>query len=160
MIWNISGYDVLLDDEDYERLKEFRYSVGKYTLDRQGRFYFRRNLYVDSKRTTISLHRDIMGCVYGDGETVDHKDGNTLDCRKENLRFSTHAENMRNCKIYTNNTSGIKGVQWHTRIGKWTAQIRVDGVLKHLGYHADIKDAEAAYTKASKEFHGEFRRVT
>lgn len=159
MIWSISGYDVLLDDEDYDRLKGFKYYVHKRIADKYGRYYFARHICTEGKKTLTTLHRDVMGCTNGDGKTVDHVYGDTLDNRRENLRFSTVAENSRNQKINKVNTSGIKGVSWHKRIRKWQAQIKISGKKICLGYYADIKDAEKAYAEGSAKYHGEFGRV-
>ena len=156
----ISGYEVLLDDEDYNRLKVNHYNVNTVDVKRRGLYYFLRNVCVGGKHTVTSLHRDVMGCVNGDGKIVDHKDGNTLDNRKENLRFSSHAENMRNSRTRKTNTSGIKGVCWDKKRGKWKSVINVDRKAFVLGYYTDIEDAEAAYVKASKELHGEFSRLS
>ena len=159
IIWNIDGHNVLIDDEDYERLKQYKYYVHGGTLARCGRYYFIRNIYVKGNSTTTMLHRDIMDCVVGDGKNIDHKDGDTLNCQKENLRYSTHAENMRNRKIGKNNTSGVKGVSWYMAKGKWRVYIKVDGKQFYLGLFDDIKEAAEVYAKASKELHGEFGRL-
>jgi len=158
MIWNISGYDVLIDDEDYERLKGFKYNVYRGDEER-GLYYFSRNLYVDGKRTMTRLHRDVMGCIKGDRKTVDHINGNTLDCRKVNLRICTNTENCRNAKTHKNNTSGVKGVCWSKSSKKWQAHIRVDYIRIHLGLFTNIKDAEKAYADASAKYHGVFGRT-
>jgi hypothetical protein len=49
--------------------------------------------------TTIYLHKEIMKRHYGDpppGHVVDHKDGDGLDDRKENLRYATRSVNTKN----------------------------------------------------------------
>jgi len=159
MIWNISGYDVLIDDADYERLKGYKYYVDKTKAIANNLFYFHRNVYINGRRTITKLHRDIMGYTNGDGNIVDHKDGNTLDCRNTNLRFSTNTENSRNQKIPCNNTSGVKGVYFNKIKHRWCAQISILNEKKNLGYFSDIKDAEKAYIEASTKYHGEFRRT-
>jgi hypothetical protein len=151
----ISGYDALIDDEDYERLKGFHYHVRRIE-EKHGRYYFDRHVCIEGKRAKTSLHRDIMGCVNGDGKTVDHTYGDTLDCRKTNLRLSTPAENIRNQRVHKDNTSGVKGVYFHKPTRKWFAQISVDGCRHSLGLYTDIKDAEKAYAEASAKYHGEF----
>lgn len=78
-------------------------------------------------------HRVIWQLVHGqipDDMTVDHKDGNGKNNLVANLRLVSHAVNMRNRRMGTNNTSGITGVgryidkatgaaSWHA---KWNDQ--------------------------------------
>ena len=160
MIWCINGYDVLLDDEDYERLSIYTYYINSGSLKKKGLHYFQRSSYIDGVQTTgILLHRDIMNCFPHDGKVVDHINGNTLDNRKCNLRICSVAENARNQKRKSTNTSGYKGVTWFKRYSRWRAQIMINGKGIHLGYYDDIKDAADAYNKASKELHGDFGRT-
>lgn len=58
-------------------------------------------------------HRIIYEMFHGSipqGATVDHKDGDGRNNRKENLRLVTHAVNMRNCKKRIDNKTGVVGV--------------------------------------------------
>lgn len=87
---------------------------------------------------------------------IDHIDTNPLNCRIENLRPATSSQNGRNKKLNCNNKSGIKGVNWFRRDGKWEAKCKVDGKLHFLGRFADIKDAETVVRKFREEHHGEF----
>jgi len=48
-----------------------------------------------------------------------------------------------------NNTSGIKGVCWHSAGNKWRAVIRVNGRNCHLGIFAD--KLEATYHRYAAE---------
>ncbi len=103
------------------------------------------------------LHRVIMAALYG--MVVEHLDGDGLDCRRENLRLATHAQNTYNQRLARNNTSGFKGVSWNNRAGRWRAEITAGGKTMNLGYFVYIDDARAAYADASKRYHGKFGRV-
>lgn len=46
------------------------------------------------------------------------------------------------------NTSGIKGVSYYKKTGKWRAQIRYASKNYHLGLYEDINDAAAARKEA------------
>lgn len=107
--------------------------------------------------TSVYLHRVIAET--SGGISTDHRDGDGLNNRRSNLRQATHAENMRNCRKASNNTSGIKGVCWSTWAMKWRARIKVDGRNRHLGYFTTIEAAAAAYAEASGRLHGEFGRT-
>lgn len=54
-------------------------------------------------------------------------------------------------KQQSNNKSGITGVRWHKRIGKWQASIMFQGVSYHLGYFGKLEEAAEARKKAEEE---------
>ena len=55
-------------------------------------FYAARTVKRNGKRTTQLMHRVIMGEV--NGHQVHHKNGNTLDNRRDNLEVCSRAENL------------------------------------------------------------------
>ena len=59
-------------------------------------------------KTTIKLHRQIMNSP--ENMCIDHINRHPFDNRIDNLRITTHKENMRNKSMPTNNTSSIVGV--------------------------------------------------
>lgn len=103
------------------------------------------------------LHRLVMRT--SDDVDVDHKSGDKLDYRKSNLRICTHAENMRNQKKSSDNTSGHKGVSWEKRRSIWRASIVVDGKQTYLGSFTDKNEAARAYNSAALKLFGEFARL-
>lgn len=106
------------------------------------------------KKTCLSMHRLLLACP--EGVEGDHRDGDGLNNRRHNLRPATKAQNGRNRRRNKNNTSGFKGVSWHTQRSRWRAQIMVDRHKKSLGLFDTPEDAYAAYVRASKALHGEF----
>jgi len=110
---------------------------------------------VNGKKATISMHRQIME-ITSRRVQVDHRDGNGLHNWRGNLRASTHSQNQWNRPKYSNNTSGFKGVFWHTKCHKWYAKIEANRRQSYLGLFEDIRDAAAAYNAAALRLHGEF----
>src|SRR5690554_3545233 len=55
-------------------------------------------------------------------EDIDHIDRNGTNNRWDNLREVTAEENMRNCSIRRDNTSGYSGVVWCKRKKRWVAK--------------------------------------
>lgn len=79
---------------------------------------------------------------------IDHQDGNGLNNRFENLRDVPHKFNQRNAAKRYDNTSGVSGVTWHKRSGKWQARITVDGQERSLGLFASLDGAAAERKRA------------
>lgn len=90
---------------------------------------------------------------------IDHINGDPSDNRLVNLREATRAENGRNLRRKSNNTSGTSGVSFCASTGKWQAQIMINRRNKNLGLFANFQDA-IAVRKAAEILHfGEFART-
>jgi len=148
------GQVALVDVEDYERL--LPYTWYAMLVKKTGKHYAaRRGGYGRKGTTSILMHREIMGCVAGDGVEVDHVDTHlSLDNRKHNLRKCTHAQNCRNTQLRKDNTSGFKGVYPSGR--KWYALIKMNGNQTYLGARDTKEEAYQLYCEAAKERFGEF----
>ena len=144
------GKVTIIDDEDFERINQFKWYAHKIN----NAFYARRN---KDKKNSIILHRVIMN-VTDPNQTVDHINGDTLDNRKLNLRVCDKAHNNLNRnRINKNNKSGYRGVHFNKRLSKWVAQINISkSKHKHLGVFNTAEEAARAYDKKAKELFGEF----
>ena len=109
---------------------------------------------VDGKSTTVLMHRLIIGAEKG--EKVDHKNGNGLDNRRDNLRLATSSQNTANTPPPATNTSGYKGVHFHRRNKTWEASVVFEGARRHLGKFESPEDAARAYDAAAIEIWGEY----
>lgn len=135
------GKEALVDDEDYDRLAAYKWHFNK--KNKRGNGYAQRSkhvkLGVNSYSTkTIYLHGEILRT----DEEVDHINGNTLDCRKSNLRPANRTQQMQNTRSRSGSSSGYVGVHIHKLTGKWRAQIRIGGKTKSLGL---FQSEELAY---------------
>ena len=143
------GYKALVDDEDYEALKEYKWRAQK----------SKRNVHAVTKYC-ISMHRFLLG-VDDPKIEVDHKDHNGLNNQRKNLRICTARQNSLNQrKRQGNYSSSFKGIDWNKENQKWEARIRCgDGSRIRLGkYKTEIEAAEA-YRFAAELLHGEFACV-
>ena len=144
---------VYVDKEDLPKILKFHrhVCVGK-----------RGYSYIIYKGKYFFLHRLIMDLPreYDEKTTliVDHKNGNTLDNRKKNLRVCKKEMNPINCKTYKNNTSGCKGVCWRKERRKWYAYLTYKKKRIHLGLYDNIENAIKARKSAEKKYYGEYAR--
>ena len=141
------GKVALIDDVDINIVNQYQWSY-----DPKG--YAMTN---GKDRRTIRMHRLIM--LIPEGMEIDHIDGNGLNNVRNNLRIVTHAENMLNRKLNTNNSSGYKAGTWKADPKKWAAQIQFDGKNHVLGYYEDKLDAAKAYNIAAIKYHNVHARL-
>lgn len=138
-------HEVLVDDEDYEFVKKWKWCVMKGSTN--SGFYVMRKDCSTAKYKNVWLHRELMKPQTG--EVVDHINRNPLDNRKENLRIVNRKKNMENQKLSRKNTSGVKGVYWNKQASKWQAYIRHNQKQINLGVYNTIE--EAAQARKNKE---------
>jgi hypothetical protein len=90
---------------------------------------------------------------------VDHRDLDRSNNKILNLRPSTRPQNCANTRARSNNKSGIKGVSFHRRAGRYFARLVKDGRAISLGYYDTAELAGAAYAAAADREFGEFART-
>ena len=148
----IGNYDVQIDREELWRVKKFKY----YPRTRRNHLCIQRYVKKGKSIRTPMLHREIMNCP--PHLVTDHINGDTLDCRKKNLRNCTKRQNSQNQKAHAGSLSGLKGVSHHKQSGRWQAVINVNGTSRYLGLFATPIEAHEVYCyHAQKEF-GQFAR--
>jgi hypothetical protein len=143
------GLAAMVDDADYPELSKFKWHVhrGKYT------FYARKTKHKNNG--DIFMHRMILKAK--PGEICDHRNGNGLDNRRQNLRIATISQSLANRRTRNDSKSGRKGVR--KAYGKWRAEIWVETKRIHLGRFKTEDGAAKAYADAATKFFGEFGRV-
>ncbi|WJN64486.1 HNH endonuclease [Erwinia phage Papaline] len=118
-----------------------------------------RHSYIVTSGKRFNILRHVLNFYIAYGyipELVDHKDGIPGNDEPSNLRAATKSTNMCNSKKRCDNKSGVKGVIWYPRTGKWKVQVTANGVQHHGGYFPDIVQAEEASKKLRARLHGEF----
>ena len=102
-------------------------------------------------RLVWALHQDQDP---GPDFMVDHINGDPLDNRISNLRLATPAQNQCNSIIPKNNASGVKGVSFHSKKGKWTVHHPTKRNCSIDVSHC--KDAAVLRQLAESKYQGEF----
>lgn len=108
------------------------------------------------KNLIINLHKKVIRCHGKQTDHIKHGTMSFIDNRRGNLRPVTSSQNGMNTGILSNNKSGILGVCWNTKSGKWHSHITIDGKQKHLGYYDNIDFAIGARKQAERELFGEY----
>lgn len=113
---------------------------------------------ISVKRRLYYAHRLAWLYVYGEwpSSTLDHRNGDNGDNRIANLRLATYSQNNANRRRHRDGTSGMKGVTFRPKRGKWVAQMGVGGKSVYIGIYSTAEEARAAYVAASKKVYGEF----
>jgi len=150
------GKVALVDDEDYERLRCYKWHAWS-NPPRNKSWYAKRTVYLGDYRTmSIFMHREILGLGSNDPE-VDHRDGDGLNNRRNNLRIATCSENRSNRVRAEQSTAPYKGITRHGN--KWRARIGINGTRIHLGTFESAEEAAKTYDEAAKRIHMEFARL-
>jgi hypothetical protein len=85
---------------------------------------------------------------------VDHRNGNTLDNRRCNLRGASVSQNCANRRVIRD---GLKGA-FPVRSGRFISRIKIQDKCINLGTFDSEEEAHAAYCEAAKNHHKEFAR--
>jgi len=150
----------IVDPSDFAELSKYvwlaDYSCGSYRIIRL--------VLKDKGHTTLLMHRQIMADELERRRNkskeqlyIDHKNRDSRDNRRANLRAATHTQNASNrVKVNKKYSSIYKGVSWNKSSKKWFAVIKSNNRRMFLGYFDDEIEAAKAYDEAARKYHGEF----
>jgi hypothetical protein len=141
----------VIDFDDMERVGRVKWCAQRVL---SGKFYAVRSVQEpNGAERREYLSRAVVEAPKG--MDVDHKDGDTLNNQKSNLRVCSRRENSRNRrKQKPAASSKFKGV---FRGGNcYKAQIKIGLTQTHLGYFKFDHEAAEAYDTAARKHFGEF----
>ena len=144
------GLFALVDAGDYEKV----FGISWSAVINDGKIYA--TGWPEGLGKSVRMHRLIMDFP----ETLtDHKNGNGLDNRRQNLRRATNKENGRNrLPTQRQRAAKYKGVTLNKPTGLWVATVRCDGKNLALGCFDSQEEAARAYDSAALFLYGEFAK--
>lgn len=129
------GKFAMVDDEDYERVMQFKWCAHKV----RKKFYAVRN----TEGNTEALHVFLMRPP--EGAEVHHRDEDGLNDQKTNLQILSRAEHERaDGNLQRNNRSGYCGVHWVASRAFWLASINHNRKHRFVGYFKSAVEAALA----------------
>lgn len=91
--------------------------------------------------------------------SIDHKNGDTLDNRAANLRVATSSVQGHNKRKRAGCTSQYFGVSLDPKSRKWRAIVTHKKKSRNLGFYAVEEDAARAYDRGATETYGEHAQL-
>lgn len=135
-----------VDDEDYEKVNYYRWWAPK-----KNKQYYPFIRCLDGSVTTLA---EFLVGKAPEGYTWDHKDRNSLNNQKENLRLATPSQQSANRNLRSDNTFGYRGVAWWK--SGFVAEARKGGKMYRKGPFPTLEEAAKARDELVKKLHGEF----
>lgn len=125
----------IVDEHDFQLLSRFSWSWLP------GNYAYRKN----NGRSEV-MHRTILQLSEGDGQIVDHIDGNGMNNRRNNLRLVSQTDNSTNLHHRVKRRSKYgRGVFFDVRYGTFYVRCRASPYsLLHLGSFKTAEEARAA----------------
>lgn len=151
MTIQVGQHVIEFDDADAPLVLARKWSI----IQSKGNIYARAKLTPGRRGKKIKLHQLLMP---GAG-LVDHKDGNGLNNRRDNLRPATKLQNTWNRRKIAKATSRFKGVtRVKNRRHSFEASVTASGKRVKLGRFFDEIAAALACDITAVALHGEFAR--
>ena len=134
-VLNISKYQVLLDDEDYEKISK----MGGWYIAKEENNNANTNYAKHDKHGR--LHRYLLD-ITDSSILIDHLDRNGLNCQRDNLRIVTCSENKRNSNTISNNKFNFNGLSFEKGSNDRKARIRASYQIDER-LSAEIEEMES-----------------
>ena len=143
LMYTTKGEPFYIDLEDFDKVKDICWYVNT-----QG---YIAGLY---NNKIVLIHRFILNAP--DDLLVDHRNHDTTNNRRYNLRIATRTQNNTNVKLRTDNSSGVAGVNWNKESNQWVVRISVNKKRIYLGRYNSFEDAVKVRKQAEEKYFGEW----
>jgi hypothetical protein len=146
------GYVALVSPDDAVRIQHQSYAVQFC----RGKLYAAHAVTINGKKQTTLLHRELLDSA--PDQQTNFKNGNTLDCRRKNIRKCARSEITHRQPGKNSYRTQFRGVRYHQN--RWRAHIRYLGKTIYLGVYPFTHEGEVAAAKAyddrARSLFGEF----
>lgn len=160
------GKVTTVDDSDFEWLSQFRWSAVKGRGDSYYASRMAKIILPDGgvRLTCRQMQRDILdpNMKLPRSIKVDHRNGDTLDNVRSNLRLSTDTGSNANRGVFKNNLTGYKGVHLHVtpkRGVRYLVTVKFNGRVYYGKPQDDPVSGAKEYNRLALKFFGEFARL-
>lgn len=142
----VDGSRFLISAEDVPKVSQYRWYMNTNTG------------YINTtqhENHQTPLHRFVMGLNHSDGLVVDHINRIKTDCRRENLRIVTVAQNTLNKGLRFSSRSGFRGVSAISDVS-YKAVINIQHRDIRLGISSSPEECAQMYNCANDLLYGDF----
>lgn len=146
-----SGRPALVDDADYERVSKITWRLS---IRKRNPRYVVSDVRTGGRMVKLLLHRVVLGAP--PGIKVDHRDRDTLNNVRSNLRLATSCQSAHNVGKIAGCSSRYKGVSWDASRHSWRVKIISEGRTHRIGRFSEEVEAARAYDVMALLLHGEF----
>ena len=125
---NKGTHDMLIDEEDYDKIKDLNLTLNHES--NRNTFYVKHRVYVNQQYIkTIHIHRLIMGLgdFKEDKRIINHIDGNGLNNQKSNLEICDAMYNSQSFRQPNRKCRRVRFENDPKRKMKWRAYITLNG---------------------------------
>jgi hypothetical protein len=151
-----AGRVALVDDVDYDTVMVHRWNIYEFSEPNRNLIhgpYATANIKHGSRWVNTKMHKLLTGWAL-----TDHRNGDGLDNRRENMREATGGQNSMNARKQPGRSSRFKGVSYYKDRRKWVAAVSANHERFYLGIFETDIEAALAYDTKARELFGEFAR--